>query len=169
MGEENEIGILRMHIEDLTAELRRLRGHRPAMRIRTGPNGRTPLRIHPGDAGYDLHTSQTTTIPPGCFVDIPTDVYVQMPHNMWSLIIGRSSTLRKRGLMVTQGIIDQGFRGELFAGAWNLTNHPVQIEQGERIAQLIPMPLLAGELAMQITHQLDAGDRGENGFGSTGH
>lgn len=130
--------------------------------------GAVPYRGHQGDAGFDLYVSRPAVIEPGTFVDIHCDVAMQLPPDVWGLIIGRSSTIRKRGLLVTPGIIDSGWRGELFAGVWNLGSEPVEVAQGERLAQFIPMPLLSDGLSLDLIETLDEHDRGTNGFGSTG-
>ena len=168
MPEEEEVAILRMHLDDLIAELWRVRGQKPTLNYQLDENAKHPQRIHPGDAGFDLFTSKDTTIEPGEFVDVHTGVYIETPPNMWAMITGRSSTLRKRGLLVNQGIIDQGYRGELYAGVWNLTDKTVHVNVGERLAQFIPMPLTAGEVALRNVQTLGYGSRGTDGFGSTG-
>lgn len=127
-----------------------------------------PTRALPGDAGFDLYVSQDTKIPPGGFVDIPCDVAVQLPPGVWSMLVGRSSTLRKRNLLVNTGIIDAGYRGPLYAGVWNLGSEPVVVEAGDRVAQLIPFPLTAEGIVPEFVPELDESERGNAGFGSTG-
>lgn len=130
-----------------------------------------PQRQHEGDAGFDLLVAGDWTIKPGEFVDIPSGVeQVELPAGVWALITGRSSTLRKRGLLVAQGIIDHGYRGPLFCGVQNLGSDDVEVKDGERLAQLIPMPLTAaGLIVCQVDERkIESSDRGTNGFGSTG-
>lgn len=127
-----------------------------------------PTRAHEDDAGYDLYASEARNIAPGEFADIPTGIAVQLPLGTWGLLTGRSSTLRKRGLLVNQGIIDHGYRGELFAGVQNLSGQPVQVLPGERLAQLIIMPNLTEMTEMLEVQQLADHERGTNGFGSSG-
>lgn len=124
-------------------------------------------RVHEGDAGLDLYcTTEGVVVPPSGLVDIPLGVSVEIPEGYWAMLTGRSSTLRKRGLLVNQGVIDQGYRGPLFAGVFNLTNTQVLVERGERLAQLILVPLwMGGTLAVQ---ELRDSDRGTKGFGSSG-
>ena len=63
-------------------------------------------RVHQGDAGLDLYcTTEAIVVPPGGFVDIPLGVSVEIPEGYWAMLTGRSSTLRKRGLLVNQGVI----------------------------------------------------------------
>jgi dUTP pyrophosphatase len=132
------------------------------------PDAKTPERAYGDDAGYDLYVAKNVTIPPNEFVDIPTYVAVQLASETWGLLTGRSSTTRRRGLLVNQGVIDPGYRGELFVGVWNLTDQPVEVKTGERIAQLILMPNVTAVTNMVEVDRLDAHPRGVNGFGSTG-
>lgn len=127
-----------------------------------------PRRGFSDDAGLDLVVSEDRVVNPGDFVDIPCGVRAELPAWSWGLITGRSSTLRNRGLMVSNGVIDAGYRGQLFAGVWNLTDEPVRVSRGERVAQLI---LIQNATALvepvQVSH-LTPGTRGSAGFGSTG-
>lgn len=127
-----------------------------------------PTRKYDGDAGFDLYVAQSCQVHVGGFLDVPCGIAVELPVGMWAMVTGRSSTIRDRGLLVTQGIIDNGFRGELFAGVQNVSGKKAIIEKGERIAQLIPFH--QGSLGMQVAGvvALSSSDRGTNGFGSTG-
>lgn len=135
--------------------------------------GQLPTRSFAGDAGYDLYVSQDTTIFGGKFADVPCGVRVAMPPGVWGRITGRSSTRRKRGLLVIEGVIDSGYRGPLYAGVQNLTSDSVRVKAGERIAQLVLHENIA---ARHFAHEIDQslfrripGDaRGESGFGSSG-
>lgn len=149
---------------------REIPGEEPeALPVLVPDGARLPSRGYPDDAGLDLYTTGQRSILPGEFVDVPCGIRVQLPEWGWGLITGRSSTLRKKGLLVHPGIIDAGWRGELFAGVWNLTDKEVWVEEGERIAQLIVMPNLTKDLNPVQVEGLDPHDRGTNGFGSTGN
>lgn len=144
------------------------------MVFQVGPDGRLPDRAHDGDAGFDLYAAQTATIEPGGYENIRTDVSVALPTGIWARITGRSSTWRKRGLMAIEGVIDTGYRGELFVGLLNLGKEPSTIHEGERLAQLIPHINLNGSLSVDLVDRatfdsIPAVDgRGTNGFGSSG-
>lgn len=134
----------------------------------TGDRTWQPSRKYEGDAGFDLYVSSTTQIPYDGFVDVPCGISVELPRDCWAMIVGRSSTVRERKLLVNTGIIDSGYRGPLFAGVWNLGEKATVVRQGERIAQLIPMPLTAARLPLHRVAELGPSDRGTSGFGSTG-
>ena len=132
-----------------------------------------PTRTYSGDAAYDLFVSQQVCIPVGQFRDVPCGVRVALPDGVWARITGRSSTMRQRGLMVVEGVIDNGWRGPLFAGVYNLGPNSAVLEPGERVAQMIlhdnvsvrfaPVAISESEFEA-IPHD----GRGTNGFGSTG-
>ena len=127
-----------------------------------------PTKAYSDDAGFDLYVSEATVIEPGQFVDVPCAVAVELPSDTWALLTGRSSTLRKHNLMVNQGVIDPGYRGELFAGVWNLGSEAVTVEVGDRLAQLILMPNHALHARLVAVNELAPHQRGQSGFGSSG-
>lgn len=132
---------------------------------------RTPTRAYDDDAGFDLYTSEDVEIAPGTFADIPTGIAVELPAWSWGLVTGRSSALRKRGLLVHSGIIDTGYRGELYAGAFNLTREPVVVLKGERVAQLIIIDNASRKVDIEVVgpnESLSEHARGARGFGSSG-
>lgn len=136
--------------------------------VKVDVEGCMPRRTYEDDAGLDLVVSEEVVIEPGTFSDVPCGVSVSLPDHTWGLITGRSSALRKRGLLIHSGVIDAGYRGPLFAGAWNMTAKPVIVSKGERIAQFIVLNNATRYLTPARTDQLSNSMRGTNGFGSTG-
>jgi len=122
---------------------------------------------YPTDCGYDLKSSVDIILPPGQQypIDIPSGVCVKLPSGTWGLIVGRSSTIRKMGIEVQLGVIDENFTGELLACCYNRTNAPVKVERDMRLAQLILMKRVPVELSS--VDELPETDRGKKGFGST--
>jgi dUTP pyrophosphatase len=107
-------------------------------------------------------------IEPSTFVDVPLGVAIKVPEGTWGLLTARSSTLRKHGLMVAQGVIDCGYTGPLFAGVWNMADKPVKIEPGMRLVQYILMTNASLDVDAQEVAELPKTDRGASGFGSSG-
>ncbi|AZS10590.1 deoxyuridine triphosphatase [Arthrobacter phage TattModd] len=127
-----------------------------------------PTRAYSDDAGLDLFVTEDTWVPANGFVDIRSHIKVQLPDWSWGFLVGRSSTLRKKGLLVNPGIIDAGYRGELFSGVQNMTSKPVHVEAGERIAQLIIIGNGTRQIEPVLVPELNSHARGKNGFGSSG-
>ena len=137
----------------------------PLVFEKLGPNAVLPTRGYPDDAGLDLYAESSAIIDGGQFKDISMGVAVSLPDGYWARITGRSSTLRQRGLLVNEGIIDTGYTGPLYAGVKNLSLDPVSVMRGERIAQLI---LHRNIILEPQWGQVKESERGSNGFGSSG-
>lgn len=139
----------------------------------------TPLRpAKYGDAGLDLCFSSPDLSPilvhRGDSVAVPAGVSVKIPDNYFGLITARSSTFSKFGLMVVQGIIDSGYTGPLFTnvyfpGVKNRDVNFVTVRPYQRLAQLIIIPASVTRMDIEKVDQLPITERGEDGFGSTGH
>jgi dUTP pyrophosphatase len=123
-------------------------------------------RAHHDDAGLDLPTLGDWQIMSGESRDIGTGIRIAIPEGYYGRITGRSSAHRRLGLTVREGIIDSGFRGELFAYVTNENQHIVDITNGQHIAQLIVCPLPG--FRMQQVDTLPDSERGTKGFGSSG-
>jgi dUTP pyrophosphatase len=133
---------------------------------RLHPDAVVPAYMFIGDAGADLVVVEGGTLLPGEAKDFPVGWAVEAPLGYWFLIHGRSSTLRKRGLYVNPGIIDNGYRGPLYVYARNDNGHPVTVEPGDRLAQMILLPYT--QPVIEVVEELSDSDRGTGGFGSTG-
>jgi dUTP diphosphatase len=124
---------------------------------------------YPGDAGFDLAASEDWTVDAHEHGLIPTGVKLEIPDGLFVWIVARSSTMKNWGFMVLPGIIDTGFRGELFASVYNTRGYSVSVKKGDRIAQVVPLPNIAPLLSPQRVDFVDADtSRGAAGFGSTG-
>lgn len=150
-------------------EARFARIYRQVKVVRHNHRAQYPTRAYPGDAGYDLAYSgaDTMRLRPDEVAHVPSDIAVQWPDGVWGFIIGRSSSFQ-RGLLVNPTVIDAGWRGTLFAYVRNITRGWIEIEPGDRVAQIVPLPLLADDYAIIPVLQLDESERGEQGFGSSG-
>ncbi len=132
---------------------------------RLDPAATLPTRAHPDDAGLDLYGLEDATLAPGEGKIVKTGVAMAIPPGHVGLVCDRSS-LGKRGLKTAGGVIDAGYRGELGVMLWNVSRETQAIKKGERIAQLLVIPIATPA-------PIDAADlgetaRGAGGFGSTG-
>lgn len=105
---------------------------------------------------------------PGCTVDVHTDIAMNMPPFIFARVTGRSSTLRKHGLLINEGVIDNGYNGELFVSVHNMNDTVFTVTPGMRLAQLIFHQIEDIRWAETQTIQPEMGSRNSDGFGSTG-
>ena len=109
----------------------------------------------------------THTIKPGERYLAPTDIKIELPKGYWASIEARSST-SKQSLIVPKGVIDEGYRGELFAQLINVGKRPVTIHHGDRLIQLILHERVVEKFEVEEVDKLSESERGETGFGSSG-
>lgn len=133
-----------------------------------GDGAKIPYKKYIGDAGWDLYVSQPCVIKAGETVDVHTDIYIDMPPYLYARIVGRSSTLRKHNLMVNEGIIDNGYTGELFVCIRNLGKKDFKVEKGMRLAQILFHTIEDVRWAEVDSIEEAPNKRGSKGFGSTG-
>lgn len=122
-----------------------------------------------GAVGFDIVTRETTIVEPGKIALVPGNVVVKVPEGYMLLIVPRSSMPRKKGLVCPHsiGVIDQDYHGdadELLVQVQNITDAPVTVERGERIAQGIFVKVEQAEWSEVESH----GAQTRGGFGSTG-
>lgn len=129
---------------------------------------------YPSDCGLDLVTSEDAVVRRGSWTDIPCGVAVALPPGTFGYIAARSSTWIRHGILVIPGVIDEGWRGELFTMAYrpalafsHYDYNPV-IPKGTRLAQLIVLPNLVKDIKVVPVSDLPPADRGTRGFGSSG-
>ncbi|MGN1315823.1 MAG: dUTP diphosphatase [Acutalibacteraceae bacterium] len=134
-------------------------------------NGKVPQRATSGSAGLDLcaATDSPITLKCGETAVIPTGIAIALPsENYGAFVFARSGLAVKHGigLLNSVGVIDSDYRGEIMVGVINQIEEEYTIQPGERIAQLVVMPVSVMP-AVEVG-DLDETDRGSGGFGSTG-
>lgn len=130
--------------------------------------GNQPTYAHEDDAGADLTAAQDVTLAPGERALTPTGTSVNIPAGYVGLICPRSGLAHKHGVTVCNGsaVIDAGYTGQIYV---NLINHGHQghrINRGDRIAQLLIMPI-AKAVFEPVEHH-EQTQRSDCGHGSTG-
>ena len=132
--------------------------------------GCLPARKHQDDAGADLRYDgdHHLFIGPGERLNLPTGVCIEIPAGYVGLVCPRSGLAVKHGITVlnSPGIIDAGYRGQIRVPLINLGDIEIQINPGDRIAQLLIVAVAKADFYEADT--LGESDRGMNGFGSTG-
>ena len=134
-------------------------------------NAIIPKRATEGSAGMDLYAciDAPIVLNPGDRVMVPTGIAIALPDaNQVALIFARSGLAVKKGINLSNsvGVIDSDYRGEIQVGLINQSKETYTLEAGERIAQLVVMPVCTAP-AVEVT-EFDETERGAGGFGSTG-
>ena len=119
-------------------------------------------------AGLDVVAAESLTLAPGARAAVATGFAIAIPHGYEVQVRPRSGLAFKNGLSVlnTPGTIDSDYRGEVKVILANLGSEAFEVVRGERIAQLVPAPVLQARFA--VVDALDDTARGSGGFGSTG-
>lgn len=131
--------------------------------------GTRPHRAHEGDAGADLFLNEDVAINPGETVMVGTGTRIPLPYGTVGLVAIRSSvSLMGLGLANHIGAIDAQYRGEIKLALrhYGHDGEPIHLSAGERVAQLLVVPILLPTFIE--CESLDETARGEGGFGSTG-
>ena len=126
---------------------------------------------HPGeDLGYDIFALEGTRLGPRQTAKLRTGIAVEARHpatdEPLGLLVRDRSSMAARGIATTGGVIDAGYRGEILIVMTNLTDAAVELNAGEKIAQMIPIPVLTG--TVEEASSLEASERAAKGFGSSG-
>ena len=132
---------------------------------------RAPVVAHPGeDLGYDVFALDAVELWARASVRVKTGIAVEARHPDTGaglgLLVRDRSSMAARGIAVTGGVIDAGYRGEIQILLTNLTDESMQIGAGDKIAQMIPVPVLTGQVS--VVEALGDSVRAEKGFGSSG-
>ena len=134
------------------------------------PGAKLPTYGSTQAAGADLYAclEEAIVIEPGKTAFVPTGIAMEVPANCAGLIYARSGLACKRDLAPANkvGVIDSDYRGEVMVALHNHGSVSRQIENGERIAQLLITPVL--QPAYEEAEELSDTSRGQGGFGSTG-
>lgn len=139
---------------------------------RVGKEFPLPTYATEGSAGIDLRAclDETLTVKPGETHLVPTGLAIHIGDpNLAATILPRSGLGHKHGIVLGNlvGLIDSDYQGQLMVSVWNRGNTEFNIEAGDRIAQLVFVPVVQAEF--NLVEDFDESDRGEGGFGHSGH
>ena len=131
------------------------------------PDAQAPIKAHPSDLGWDLFAVINVVIPPHQRGMVKTGIAIGFPENIGGILKDRSGMAAKLGLHVLAGVIDPTYTGEIIVVMLNTGTVPVQIDKGDKVAQLVLMPVFQVSNLIEVETLGDT-DRGAAGFGSTG-
>ena len=162
LEEENEL--LRRRLEILEEFV--LQQARPeVLRVRLDEGAYLPQRAHDTDAGLDLRTPVDAYVRAGGSTVIDTGVHIQLPPGTVGMLKSKSGLNVKDGI-VSEGVIDEGYTGTILVKLYNHGTEAKQFSRGDKITQLVVLPVLY--VKVEQAEEIQGGDRGDGGFGSTG-
>ncbi|MBV1787756.1 dUTP diphosphatase [Marinobacterium sp. D7] len=138
---------------------------------RIGEQFPLPAYATEGSAGLDLRAclDQAITLEPGQTELIPTGLAIHIEDpNLCAMILPRSGLGHKHGIVLGNlvGLIDSDYQGQLFVSCWNRGHTTFSVEPGERIAQMVLVPVVQADF--EVVEEFTDSDRGDGGFGSSG-
>lgn len=138
------------------------------LRLPHGAGLPLPAYATAGAAGMDVVAAEDVSLPPGGRHAVATGFAMAVPTGYEVQVRPRSGLALRHGVtcLNTPGTVDSDYRGEIKVILANLGSEPFEVRRGERIAQLVPAPVLPAEL--HEVNALDETARGAGGFGSTG-
>ena len=150
------------------------------LKVVLDPGAIMPTRAHETDAGLDLYAPYAFFLPQssaspeetldgflakaGCRT-VDTGVHVEIPAGYVGMIKSKSGLNVNHGV-ISEGVIDSGYTGSIRVKLYNLGNDEVFIKKGQKISQLVILPIITPDL--ELVDSLEATERGNGGFGSTG-
>lgn len=124
-----------------------------------------PEKAHPDDAGFDLRARCSGVIPAKGSTSFDTGVHIEIPSGYVGFLKSKSGLNVKHGI-TSEGVIDAGYTGSICVKLYNNSRIAYLVDKGDKISQLIILPIYNGEL--EVVDNLDETARGNNGFGSSG-
>lgn len=135
------------------------------MKVKLDPGAYIPTRAHEADAGMDLYSPVAGAVYPGDSMTIDTGVHIEIPVGYVGMVKSKSGLNVKYGI-TSEGVVDAGYTGSIVVKLYNHGHCAVPIEVGQKISQLVLLPIITPEL--ELVNELEDTERGNGGFGSTG-
>ena len=135
------------------------------MKIKLDRGAFIPVRAHGTDAGADLRSPIDTVVPAMGSRVIDTGVHIQLPHGYVGMLKSKSGLNVKYGI-TSEGVIDEGYTGQIMVKLYNHSNYPYTVMRGDKITQLVIVP--CEYVDFDLVDDLEDSERGDDGFGSTG-
>lgn len=135
------------------------------MKIKLDEGAFLPTRAHSTDAGMDLYAMESQIVPAKESAVFDTGVHIELPPNTVGILKSKSGLNVKHGI-TSSGVIDVGYTGSIVAKLYNHSGKDYFVNKGDKITQLVIMPILTPDL--EIVDSLEDTERGTGGFGSTG-
>lgn len=136
------------------------------MRFQLDPGAYPPTKAHQSDAGIDIRSRETKTVPARRSAVFHTGVHVELPPGTCGVLVSKSG-LNVRHDITSTGLIDEGYDGEILVKLNNDGYEDYTVRAGDRITQIVIIPIWHDPI-IEIVDEISSGERGSNGFGSSG-
>ena len=138
---------------------------------RVGRDIELPRRATEGSAGLDLRAciDRPFVLEPGQTQLVPTGIAIHLEDpGLAAVLLPRSGLGHRHGIVLGNlvGLIDSDYQGQVMVSVWNRGGHPFTVQPGERIAQMVVVPVVQVEL--EVVAEFEESARGAGGFGSSG-
>lgn len=135
------------------------------MKVMLDDGAKMPTRAHSTDAGLDIYSNQDKIVYANSSAIFRTGVHVELPPCTVGMLKSKSGLNVNYGI-VSEGVIDEGYTGEIVVKLYNHSKEDYWVTKGDKITQLVVMPVLYKEL--ELVDSFEKTDRGDDGFGSSG-
>lgn len=136
------------------------------MFIKLDEGARKPERAHSTDAGLDIFSRETKTVPARGSRTFDTGVHILIPCGLVGFLKSKSGLNVKHGI-TSEGVIDAGYTGSICVKLYNNSDEDYTVQKGDKISQLVILPI-AHDFELEEVESLEETERGSGGFGSTG-
>lgn len=126
-----------------------------------------PTKAHETDAGFDLKCCERVTVPARGSAVIKTGVHIELPPSSVGMLKSKSGLNVKHGI-TSEGVIDEGYTGAIVAKLYNNSDEDYTFEAGDKITQLVILPVFKVNIIQTDIEKFAETERGEKGFGSSG-
>lgn len=137
----------------------------PEVRVRLDEGAYLPERFHDTDAGADIRTPKQFVLAPHSSREVHTGVHVELPPNVAGMLKSKSGLNVNHGIL-SEGVIDEGFTGEIVVRLYNHSDRAHAFHKGDKVTQLVLVPVLYPTYVE--SEEISGGARGDSGYGSTG-
>ena len=135
------------------------------IKVKLDDGAMIPTRAHSTDAGLDIYSREDAIVPAQESTIFDTGVHIELPEGTVGMLKSKSGLNVKHGI-VSEGVIDVGYTGSIRVKLYNHSGFDYKVKAGDKISQLVILPILTP--TPYLVDSLDATERGDNGFGSSG-
>lgn len=135
------------------------------IKVKLDEGAKMPTRAHSTDAGYDIYARETQIVEARGSAKFDTGVHIEIPTGYVGMLKSKSGLNVKHGI-TSEGVIDAGYTGSIVAKLYNNSGYDYKVNAGDKITQLVIMPIITPEL-LEVD-ELEDTERGNGGFGSSG-